>query len=301
MFGIINLNKPSGPTSRDCVNHIQRIVRPLKVGHAGTLDPMADGVLLIAIGSAVRLMDWLHKNPKTYEATFELGKSSLSGDNQIEVQALADAPSLTRDDILSVLPTFQGLIQQTPPIYSAVHVDGKRAYELARSGHEVKLEPRDIVIHRIELTNFDYPTLKLVIECGTGTYIRSLGQDIARRLGSDAIMTQLRRTAIGEFNFADAVTLEDLDSVEAIAGRLDNPVMGLSFMPKWSLNDQQLIDVGHGKSLQLPSDDLLIQPRVKVGSDQTSSQQCLGLDVRGNLRSILEHISADQWKPLRNF
>ncbi len=286
MFGIINLFKPSGPTSRDCVNQIQRLVRPHKVGHAGTLDPMADGVLLIAVGQAVRLVDWLHELPKTYQATFELGKSSLSGDNQEEVSTLDAAPRITQSELDQVLPEFLGELAQVPPIYSAVRINGKRAYEIARAGKSVDIAPRNVTIHRLQMTWFDYPFVNMEIECGTGTYIRSLGQDVARRLGSDAIMTQLRRTAIGCFESSRAIELKGLDSVALIGQNLCNPVLGLSHLPQIVLDDQQLIDIGHGKSIPL---------------DHGITPYLLGLDAHGNLRSILKQKDLGLWTAHRNF
>lgn len=286
MFGIINLFKPSGPTSRDCVNQIQRIVRPHKVGHAGTLDPMADGVLLVPVGQAVRLVDWLHDLSKTYQATFELGKSSLSGDNQEEVTSLDAAPYLTKRDFEQVLPEFIGEIAQVPPIYSAVRVEGKRAYDLARAGKKVEIAPRKVTIHRLGITSFDYPFVSMEIECSTGTYIRSLGQDIARRLSSDAIMIGLRRTAIGGFDYQNTIQLDKLDSVESVRNNLCNPVVGLSHLPQVTLDDYQLLDIGHGKKLPLA---------------QTTRPFLIGLDVDGNLRSILKPSENGLWAPHRNF
>ncbi len=286
MFGIINLFKPSGPTSRDCVNQIQRLVRPHKVGHAGTLDPMADGVLLVPVGQAVRLVDWLHELSKTYQATFELGKSSLSGDNQEVVTSLEAAPCLTKRDFEQVLPEFIGEIAQVPPIYSAVRVEGKRAYDLARAGKKVEIAPRKVTIHRLGITSFDYPFVSMEIECSTGTYIRSLGQDIARRLSSDAIMIGLRRTAIGGFDYQNTIQLDKLDSVDSVRNNLCNPVVGLSHLPQVTLDDYQLLDIGHGKKLPLP---------------QTTHPFLIGLDVDGNLRSILKPSENGLWAPHRNF
>jgi tRNA pseudouridine55 synthase len=286
MFGIINLFKPSGPTSRDCVNQIQRLVRPHKVGHAGTLDPLADGVLLVAVGQAVRLVDWFHQLPKTYQATFELGKSSLSGDNQEEVSSIDAAPCITRSEMEQVLPEFLGNIAQVPPIYSAVRVHGKRAYEIARAGKSVEMTPRNVTIHRLEITAFEYPFVYMEIECGTGTYIRSLGQDIAKRLGSDAIMTQLRRTAIGCFESQQAIELNHLDSLASVQRNLSNPILGLNHLPQIVLDDYQLVDIGHGKTIQL---------------DLESVSFLIGLDANSNLRSILKPKGDGLWTAHRNF
>jgi tRNA pseudouridine55 synthase len=181
---------------------------------------------------------------------------------------------------------FLGEISQVPPIYSAVRVDGKRAYDLARAGKKVEIAPRKVTIHRLGITSFDYPFLSMEIECGTGTYIRSLGQDIARRLSSDAIMINLRRTAIGSFDCQNTIQLDKLNSLEAVRDNLCNPVVGLSHLPHITLDANQLIDIGHGKKLPLA---------------QTTTPFLIGLDVKGNLRSILKPTENGLWSPHRNF
>lgn len=291
MFGIINLFKPIGPTSRDCVNHLQRLVRPTKVGHAGTLDPMADGVLLVPVGQAVRLVDWLHELPKTYEAVFELGLTSLSGDNQMETTRLDQAPTLGRRDWERTIPEFLGDIQQVPPIFSAVKVDGRRAYDLARKGHEIELEARTVSIHRLEIDAFEYPYVSMTIECSTGTYIRSLGRDMARRLGSDAVMTKLTRTSIGGFRSDQAIGLDELQSIEDVEACLMNPTIGLKHMPQVQLSDIQLRDLIHGKSIALETS----------GDDLLHAKDLLGLDATGRLRSIMRRRDDGSWIPHRNF
>ena len=139
--------------------------------------------------SAARLVDWIHQLPKTYRGTFELGKTSLSADTESEITVLLDQSIPTLLDIESLIPEFQGKISQIPPIYSAIRIDGKRAYESARSGQAVDMPSREVIIHRLSIVEYEYPKLVLDIECSTGTYIRSLGRDMARRLGNDAIMT----------------------------------------------------------------------------------------------------------------
>jgi len=210
MFGLLNINKPSGMTSRDAVNCVQRLVRPAKVGHAGTLDPLATGVLVMCLGPATRLISYIQQMPKSYRGTFLLGRESDTEDIEGTVCELASAPVPSHNEIQSLLPTFTGEIQQRPPIYSALKVAGKRAYELARSGQPVVLEPRPVQIHDLRLVRYSYPEMVIDIRCGSGTYIRSLGRDLAEQLGTKAVMSSLSRTAIGDFQISNAVSPSDL-------------------------------------------------------------------------------------------
>jgi tRNA pseudouridine55 synthase len=207
MIGLLNINKPTGKTSRDVVNHVQRLVRPAKVGHAGTLDPLATGVLVVCVGPATRLIQYVQQMPKRYRATFLLGCRSDSDDTELEVTPV-DAPAATRSAIETALPNFVGTIQQRPPAFSAIKVKGKRAYDLARNGEQIQLEARPITIHGIDIVSYDYPELVLDIRCGSGTYIRSIGRDLAEQLGTAAVMSALERTEIGRFRATDAATLD---------------------------------------------------------------------------------------------
>ena len=212
LIGFINLDKQPGQSSRDAVNAVQRLVWPAKIGHCGTLDPLATGVLVVCVGPATRLTNLVHEASKTYIGDFCLGISSATEDIEGEVVPMIDAPLVTAAQIESVLPKFVGTIDQMPPKFSALKVNGKRAYELARQGKEVKLKSRQIQIHSLRLTEFDYPNFQLEIECGTGTYVRSLGRDIGDRVGSAAIMTALQRTAIGPFSIGATINVSDLNA-----------------------------------------------------------------------------------------
>ncbi|MDZ4850273.1 MAG: tRNA pseudouridine(55) synthase TruB [Pirellulaceae bacterium] len=293
MFGILNLFKPSGPTSRDCVNQIQRLIRPIKVGHAGTLDPIADGVLLVAMGQAVRLVDWLHLLPKSYRGTFEFGKTSPSADSESEITKVTATRIPNREELDAILPEFLGSILQVPPIYSAIKVDGKRAYQRAREGQQVDMPSRQVMIHQLSIVDYQYPRLILDIDCGTGTYVRSLGRDIARRLGSDAIMTELRRTSIGDMSSEHAVKLEQLDSLESIRSVLINPVECLSMLDRVTLDESDIRTLHQGKNLALPGLERL--------SQTSPSEYVMALDSAGVLRSILNQQDDGNWRPHRNF
>ncbi|HEX2475883.1 MAG TPA: tRNA pseudouridine(55) synthase TruB, partial [Lacipirellulaceae bacterium] len=227
LFGILSINKPSGCTSRDVVNRVERVVCPAKAGHAGTLDPLASGVLVICVGKATRLIQYVQQLQKQYLATFLLGHYSDTDDAEGEVCALSDAPIPHRVQVEQVLPRFLGDIQQRPPAYSAIKSGGRRAYQLARQGSAPELAARAVTIHSIRVERYDYPELMLTIECGSGTYVRALGRDIAAALGTAAVMTALRRTAIGQFCVEDAIALENL-SLESLPKRLESPLAAVS-------------------------------------------------------------------------
>lgn len=249
MFGLLNLNKPAGWTSRDVVNRVQNLVRPAKAGHAGTLDPLATGVLVVCIGQATRLISHVQQQPKTYAATFLLGRSSASDDIESEVVEDPSAHEPTRTDIEAMLPRFLGSIQQRPPAYSAIKVGGKRAYDRARRGEDVQLEPRPVEIYELAIDGYCYPELQLTMHCGSGTYVRSLGRDLAEALGTSAIMSALTRTAIGEFTVEDAIDVESLDSIE-LADRLRSPLLAVPHLSRITLSEAQATEIRHGRLIR---------------------------------------------------
>lgn len=210
MIGLLNLLKPVGLTSRDVVNRVQRLVRPDKAGHAGTLDPLASGVLVVCVGKATRLISYVQDRPKKYRGTFEFGKTSDTDDAEGEIVETGRLREISRAEFENVLPKFVGRISQRPPRYSAVHVEGRRAYDLARQGKEFEIAPREVQIDSLDIVEWDFPRATLDIVCGSGTYIRSLGRDLGETLGCGAYMTDLIRTAVGEFQVADALPLDDL-------------------------------------------------------------------------------------------
>lgn len=208
--GIIAINKPNGWTSFDVVNKIKYQVRPLKVGHLGTLDPMATGVLLVTIGKATKLFDLMQEKTKTYIATFEFGYETNTLDSTGEVTSKCDnIPSL--EEINSMLQEFIGEISQVPPKFSAKSINGKRAYNLARNNVDFEIEPKKVNIYSLKILSFYGLTLKLEICCGSGTYIRAIGRDLAYRLNSLATMTALVRTKIDQFELNDCFDIQVID------------------------------------------------------------------------------------------
>jgi len=248
--GVLNIDKPPGLTSREIVNHVVRLVRPAKVGHAGTLDPLATGVLVVCVGHATRLVSLAQEGRKRYLARFLLGKTSDTDDSTGNVSDGGDCSRLTADDVTRFFPEFTGRISQVPPQFSAVHVNGERAYDLARRGETVEISARSIDVHTIQLTQFQLPEIELDIECGSGTYVRSIGRDLGVRLGCGAIMTQLRRLAVGPFSAEDAVAMDFL-TTETIRESLQPALKIVPHLPQRTLSGEETTAVRRGQSIRL--------------------------------------------------
>ena len=211
------VDKPYGRTSFDVVYRFRNMlsrklgVRRMKVGHAGTLDPLATGVVVLCTGKYTKRIEEIQRGEKEYYATLKLGETTPSYDLEKEVDAIFPIEHITRERVLQVLASFVGEIDQVPPIFSAVKVEGTRSYHLARQGEEVQLAPKRIQIREIELVGYDMPYLRLRISCGKGTYIRALARDIGRALDSGAHLTELRRTRVGEWRVEDAIGVEEFE------------------------------------------------------------------------------------------
>jgi tRNA pseudouridine55 synthase len=285
-FGILNVDKPAGVTSREVVDRVAAVVRPSKAGHAGTLDPLATGVLVVGVGPATRLVEYVQRMPKCYEAKFLLGCHSDTEDVEGTVVPLADAPVPPLAAWESTLPKFVGPIRQRPPAYSAIKVGGRRSYDLARRGEAVDLESRPVTVHGIELLRYEYPELALRIECAAGTYIRSLGRDIAEALGTSAVMSALVRTAVGDFRLADACPLNEL-SAETLSQRILSARRAVSMLPQVELADEELALCRHG---------LALADRFGQGADELAA-----FDRHGELAAILVPRGTGHLGPSRNF
>lgn len=214
---ILYFDKPLKWTSFDLVNKFRYKlcrklrVRKIKVGHAGTLDPLATGVIIICTGKATKRIDELQYQTKEYIATLKLGETTPSFDLEGEVDAVYPTEHITQELVEEVLKSFVGTIQQIPPVYSACKVDGKRAYELARKGKEVDLKSKTLVIDEMELLTYDMPVIKIRVVCSKGTYIRALARDIGKALGSGAHLIGLRRTRVGDVTVDKCLSPEDID------------------------------------------------------------------------------------------
>lgn len=210
LTGILNVNKPRGWTSHDVVARVRRLADQKRVGHAGTLDPMAEGVLPVLLGRATRLADFIQAGHKTYRAVVCLGTATDTDDAEGEVVSVAEVPPLSPARVSDVLGAFEGEILQTPPRYSALKVGGRRAYAVARAGGEVDLAPRRVTIHAIRLLSLAQGELMLEVTCSKGTYVRALARDIATALGTVGHLGALTRTRVGPFSLNESITLEEL-------------------------------------------------------------------------------------------
>lgn len=291
LTGLLNIAKPAGLTSRQVVDRVQRLVRPAKAGHAGTLDPLATGVLVVCVGQATRLIEYVQQMPKTYVGEFLFGRTSDTEDATGTVVELIDPPVPSRADIEAAIPNFLGTIQQRPPAYSALKVAGRRAYDLARAGEEFQLAARPIEVYGITILSYDYPRLTLEIRCGSGTYIRSLGRDLAEALGTGAVMSALERTAIGCFTSAAGIDADALTR-ENLAEHLQPPSLAVSRLPKMVVTADERKLLGNGRAIvRADFASANIEPPAEVAA----------FDELGNLAALLAPVTPDLWKPTRNF
>ena len=222
--GVLMLDKPAGISSARAVDKVKRLLpRGTKIGHAGTLDPFATGVLLLLVGKATKLCETLMDQPKQYETTIKFGATTATDDPESPEMPAVGCDPVPLERVKEELPRFVGPVQQRPPAYSALKIAGRRASDLARDGTPVELEARSVNVYGIELLEYAWPLLKLRIECGRGTYIRSIGRDLGEALSVGGYLTQLRRTRIGDFRVEDAVSLDRLTAHDAAVAAFIQP------------------------------------------------------------------------------
>ena len=209
-LGIINVDKPTGITSMDVIRKIRKASGLRRIGHGGTLDPIATGVIPVAIGTATRLLEYLLDGNKTYLSTIELGTRTNTYDSEGIVTEYCDPSEIVQETITDALSNFQGEIMQTPPMFSAVKIKGKRLYELARNGIIVQRESRKVSIHKVSLLEFESPILKVIIECGKGFYVRTFADDLGQILGCGAFLKSLRRLSSGPFRIEQSTKLDEV-------------------------------------------------------------------------------------------
>ena len=257
MDGIILIDKPAGITSHDVVNRVRRILGLKRVGHTGTLDPFATGVMVMLVGQATRLARYLDKDEKEYEALVRFGSETDTGDatgKQIADRGLRSADLETRVaaiDWRNVFPQFQGEIVQVPPMYSAKKVEGKKLYELARQGKEIERKPVQVKIRELELLQHDQPSpssRRIRVVCSAGTYIRTLAEDIGRAVDLGAHLTELRRTRAGRFHISNAITLEELESVTERSRFVVPMSEAVGHLPAFQLNEDRVAKTRSGLS-----------------------------------------------------
>lgn len=264
MFGFLNIYKPQNMTSHDVVAILRKITKIKQIGHTGTLDPFAEGVLPICIGKATRLIEYLD-DEKEYLAQISFGKSTdtydLDGKTTVE-----SGLKVSKIDVLEGLKAFEGEITQVPPIYSAIKVDGKKLYEYARKGEEVKIEPRKVVIEKIELKEFDEKnqTASVLIKCSKGTYIRSIAHDLGQNLKTGAHLSMLTRTQAGKFFVKKSLPLYDLKTAEDVEKNLIYPLEYLN-LPKINVNENEHKKIMMGQRVNVSDDKLALLNPMREG------------------------------------
>jgi tRNA pseudouridine55 synthase len=270
LHGFLTIDKPAGMTSHDVVARVRRLSRQKRVGHGGTLDPAATGVLPVGLGEATRLLEYLVEGRKRYLATIMLGRTTTTDDAEGETLVERAVPPLTAEQLHKVLASFTGIIQQVPPMYSAIQVEGRRLYDLARQGQELELAARPVEIDAITLLEWQSPGLTIDVSCGKGTYIRALARDIGVTLGCGAHLAALRRTAVGPLSLESAVPLATLEQEP------DSRV---------ELDEEATRRVGHGLPLEL---------------DAGEPGEIAHAHASGELRALLRYDGA-LWRPFKVF
>lgn len=290
--GWLILDKPAGISSRQAVNRATRwFPRGTRIGHTGTLDPFATGVLVLAIGAATRLAEYVQKTRKTYRARFHLGARSETDDIEGPIEAIADAPVPDLPTLNMVCSEFVGKIDQAPPTFSAVKIGGKRAYQLAREGAAVELKSRRIVVDRIDILSYQYPHLDLEIRCSEGTYVRSLARDIGHRLKCGAYAETLERLCVGSFGIENALRLDA--NAETAVSRLLPPAAAVSHLFPVRLTATWIDQLRQGK--RVPAKGLVPQAAWEI------NRQIAVLDGE-ILAAIAEYDPVhEQLKPMKVF
>ena len=294
--GFLNLYKPAGITSMDALRRVKRVAgQRKKVGHAGTLDPLAEGVLPICFGQATRLMEQVVSGRKRYRMAMRLGATSTTYDAEGDITESVARVRLNRSEVAAALVNFVGRIEQVPPMYSAIKVDGRRLYELARAGQEVARAPRPVQVYEIHIDEFGCSFLRLTVDCGRGTYLRSIAHDLGQTLGCGAYVTELRRTRCGRFRAEDGVTLEGLeDSAAATDWRVHlQPVdWALQDCPALRVSADQAAAIIQGRAIQADGD---------TSADKTP-ETWRAYDPDGVFLALLEfQAKLGCWQPRRVF
>jgi tRNA pseudouridine55 synthase len=308
--GVLNMYKPIGLTSHDVVARVRRLLNTKKVGHLGTLDPLAEGVLPLCIGSCTRLIDYFPSG-KSYEAELVFGKISETLDREGPITVVDPAPNIDLNDLQHVLQRFRGTIQQKVPMHSAVHVNGKRLYSLARKGETLApqdVPSREVIIYTLELLDFSPnallgPTLKLAVQCSSGTYIRALARDIGGAMGCGAYMSALLRTHHGGFTLDNAVSLEALAGLSNARDVLLSPIGFLALKKAQCVAPECLPFLANGKRLPLqvlkPEDDL--EAAFGSGFGQDFKALYLVTYSECSVPIAVVRLEIDGWQPVKVF
>ena len=295
--GALVVDKPVGMTSHDVVQAIRNGTGLRRAGHTGTLDPRASGVLIILVGPAVRLSEYVSASDKRYQAIIRLGGTTetFDAEGKVTLSQTKDPMTVTETEFEEALKTFVGEIEQTPPPYSAVKVQGRKAYEMARKGEEVELEPRKIMVHHLEVLEWTPPEVVIDVHCSSGTYVRSLANDLGEKLGCGAYLVGLRRTKSGRFTLRDATPLRKLQEAFNAGNWYQYLIPAAEALGDWpaiELSPDEVEGVRHGH-------------RVKAKEADTVNEKVRGISTQGELVSLMElTIQADgtkEWQPKKVF
>ena len=285
MHGFLNIDKAAGMTSHDVVAYVRRLSSQRRIGHAGTLDPAATGVLILGLGAATRLISYVQDDTlKRYTAIVSLGIQTSTDDAEGDIIQTAPVPALSQNRLEQLLASFQGTILQVPPMYAALHHQGRRLYEIARSGEVIERAARPVLIERLEIVAWQTPYLTLDIVCGKGTYIRALARDLGQTLGCGAHLSSLRRTAVGAFHIDQALTLDQLSA--NIEHALLSPELAVSSWLRLDASQEEIRRLRTGMPIQAQSGTHTNKARVH--------------DAHGTLVALVEH-KDESWQPYRVF
>jgi len=266
--GVLPVDKPEGPTSHDVVGRVRRALKTRAVGHTGTLDPFASGLLLVCVGPATRLAEYLTGLPKTYVATMRLGAATDTDDLTGRVTGGADdLRAVTREQVVAALQAQVGTIEQLPPIYSAKKVDGERMYAAARRGEAVERKPAVVTIYGIRLLGMELPDVEFEVECGAGTYIRAIARDAGDLLGVGGHLRTLRRTRVGPHPVERAVPLDLLDDAVRVRAAMLSPLEAVAHLPRAIVDDPGIAALRHGRALRAADDIPADRPVALVTED----------------------------------
>jgi len=295
--GILNVNKPPGMTSFAVVSLVRRLTGVRRVGHAGTLDPIADGVLPICLGQATRIVEYLVSSPKGYYATIRLGAATDTYDSEGRVTATGDPSGVTRAEVESALESFVGEIEQLPPLYSALKFEGKPLYRYARAGKEPPRRARTVSVYSLALRKFETPLVEAEMEVGRGTYVRSLAHDLGERLGCHAHLERLTRLRSGPFRLADAISLDTLQRA-ADAGSWEDLLHAGDFvLESWHA---ALLAEAHTREL-CQGQTLLLEPARREQPEPAPDTLCRAYSDEGEFLGILHYRGAGRWQPEKVF
>ena len=301
-FGFLICDKPVGITSRDAVNIVAKRFREtrvldsdagssrpskLKLGHAGTLDPLAQGVLVIGVGRAVRLISHVQRQPKHYRSTFLLGQQTPSGDLEVPPTVHGELPVPPIADLLQAAQELTGTIEQTPPAHSAIKIDGRRAYERVRAGEQFEMPSRQVEIHTLEVTRYEFPEMDFETVCGSGTYIRTLGMDLAKATGTVAVMKSLNRLGVGKFTLEAAFSIDEIRKGDPHSMMVP-ALWAVVDLPTFAIDDEQATRLVHGLDLKIELVPTEVGDRLRASSESAAVW-------RGELFAILRPRGGNLW------